>query len=146
PRLGDRQGGRARALRERREQRRHRGAAPHALARRVSMIAAAGALALFAVVLAWPAPALLARARWPLRAPGTALLAWQSIALAGALAMLGALLVFGLAPYGDDLVSGLAAFVDGLRAGSVPAAATFPHLFSVSAAVLLGGHLLLNLV
>lgn len=110
------------------------------------MIAAAGALALFAVVLAWPAPALLARARWPLRAPGTALLAWQSIALAGALAMLGALLVFGLAPYGDDLVSGLAAFVDGLRAGSVPAAATFPHLFSVSAAVLLGGHLLLNLV
>lgn len=109
------------------------------------MIAAALALALLALVLAWPAPLLLARARWPLRAPASALALWQAIALAGALAMIGALLVFGLTPYGNDLVRGSLAFVENLVAGSVAEGATFVHLFSISAAAMLGGHLLLNL-
>ncbi|QUR67601.1 M56 family metallopeptidase [Mycobacterium spongiae] len=43
------------------------------------------AFTLLAVVLAGPAPALLARARWPLRAPRAALVLWQAIALAAVL-------------------------------------------------------------
>ncbi len=38
-----------------------------------------------AVLLAGPAPALLARATWPLRAPRAAMVLWQAIALAAAL-------------------------------------------------------------
>ena len=110
------------------------------------MIAAALALALFALVLAWPAPLLLARARWPLRAPASALALWQAMALAGALAMIGSLLVFGLGPYGGDLVRGILAFLEHLAGGSAPAGAALVHFLCVSAAVILTGHLLLNLV
>lgn len=110
------------------------------------MLLASGALALFALVLAWPAPLLLAAARWPMRAPATALLLWQAIALAGGLSMIGSLLVFGLAPFGNDLVRGLLGFGAHLLAGELPPGASFPQLFALSGAVLLGIHLLLNLV
>jgi len=43
------------------------------------------AFTLLAVLLAGPAPALLARATWPLRAPRAAMVLWQAIALAAAL-------------------------------------------------------------
>ena len=43
------------------------------------------AFTLLAVALAGPVPALLARARWPLRAPRAAVVLWQSIALAAVL-------------------------------------------------------------
>jgi Zn-dependent protease with chaperone function len=65
--------------------------------------ATAVALAVLAAVLAWPVPALLARARWPRRDPLVALLCWQAIGLAGGLSMIGALLVHGLAPWGRSL-------------------------------------------
>ncbi|MBO3665022.1 M56 family metallopeptidase [Microbacterium stercoris] len=51
--------------------------------------------ALVAVLLAWPVPILLSRAAWPARHPGWALLLWQLIAVAGGLAMIGALLLVG---------------------------------------------------
>ncbi|MGL4338955.1 MAG: M56 family metallopeptidase [Rhodoglobus sp.] len=66
---------------------------------------AAEALATLAVALAWPIPLLLSRAHWPRRAPTAALLLWQAIAIAGGLSMIGSLLSFGLAPFGDDLLS-----------------------------------------
>jgi Zn-dependent protease with chaperone function len=65
--------------------------------------AAALSLAVLAVLLAWPVPALLARARWPRRDPLVALVCWQAIGLAGGLSMIGALLVHGLAPWGASL-------------------------------------------
>ena len=43
------------------------------------------AFTFLAVLLAGPAPALLARATWPLRAPRAAMVLWQAIALAAAL-------------------------------------------------------------
>ncbi|MGY1718698.1 M56 family metallopeptidase [Blastococcus sp. SYSU DS0552] len=65
--------------------------------------ATAAALAVLAALLAWPVPALLARARWPSRDPLVALLCWQAIGLAGGLSIIGALLVHGLAPWGHSL-------------------------------------------
>jgi Zn-dependent protease with chaperone function len=65
--------------------------------------ASAASLAVLAALLAWPVPALLARARWPRRDPLVALVCWQAIGLAGGLSMIGALLVHGLAPWGHSL-------------------------------------------
>jgi Zn-dependent protease with chaperone function len=103
------------------------------------------ALAALAVALAWPVPILLARAAWPARAPGTALVLWQAIALTGGLSMIGALLSYGLAPFGATLVDGLRAFPAALFAGTLPRDANFPQMFALSGAFLLGIHLLLNL-
>ncbi len=101
-------------------------------------------LGLLAVALAWPVPVFLASANWPSRSPGTALVLWQAIALAGALSMIGALLMFGLAPFGNNLVHGLQAFLGSLGDG-LPPGAHFIQLFALSAALLLGIHLALNL-
>ncbi|HWR84542.1 MAG TPA: M56 family metallopeptidase [Rhodoglobus sp.] len=109
------------------------------------MLAASIALAALAVLLAWPVPVLLSRAAWPSRAPAAALALWQAIALAGGLSMIGALLTFGLIPFGDDLLDsafGFAAFVSG--AGTATPFEAW-HVFALAGAVLLGGHLLLNL-
>ncbi len=100
---------------------------------------AAALLGVLAVLLAWPVPLLLAGAPWTRRSPAAALVLWQAIAIAGGLSMIGALLTFGLAPYGDHLV----AAVVGLASGS--ALADFWHLLALCGAVLLTGHLLLNL-
>lgn len=43
------------------------------------------AFTILAVLLTGPAPAMLARARWPLRAPRAAMVLWQAIALAAVL-------------------------------------------------------------
>jgi len=69
------------------------------------MILTAGVLALLAITLAIPAPILLARARWTRRSPASALLLWQSIAVAGGLSMIGAPLAIGLSPFGADFGS-----------------------------------------
>ena len=45
----------------------------------------AAAFTILAVLLVGPVPALLARARWPLRAPRAAMVLWQAIALAAVL-------------------------------------------------------------
>ncbi|MET4780249.1 M56 family metallopeptidase [Glaciihabitans sp. UYNi722] len=103
------------------------------------------ALAVLAVALAWPVPILLARSSWPSRAPATALIVWQAIALAGGLSMLGALFSYGLEPFGPDLASGLAAFPGWVLSGSLPPGAGFLQMFAVSGGILLGVHLLLTL-
>ncbi|TQL48012.1 peptidase M48-like protein [Homoserinimonas aerilata] len=104
------------------------------------------ALAGLAVALAWPVPIALAASAWPSRAPVTALIVWQAVALAGGLSMIGALLCYGLQPFGDDLVGALVEFARRLGAGTLPSSADFVHMFALSSAVLLGIHLLLNLV
>ena len=104
------------------------------------MLEASIALAALAVLLAWPVPILLGRARWPRRAPAVALALWQSIALAGGLSMIGALLTFGLEPFGHDLVDASIGFAR-LDGDADPW-----HVLALCAALLLTVHLLFNLV
>ena len=106
------------------------------------MLQASLALAALAALLAVPVPLLLGRARWPARSPAAALVLWQSIAIAGGLSMIGALLVFGLAPFGDSLIEGAM----GLIAFRPPRAVEVWNLFALWGAVLLGLHLSLTLV
>ncbi|HEY4269347.1 MAG TPA: M56 family metallopeptidase [Galbitalea sp.] len=110
------------------------------------MLASAILLGVLAVVLAWPVPILLGRAAWPRRAPAIALLLWQSIALAGGLSMIGALLALGLLPFGDTLIRGMRGLVDAVRDGATLSAADALYLLAAGAAVLLAVHLVLNLL
>lgn len=109
------------------------------------MFAASFILAGLAIALAGPVPILLARSQWPDRAPGTALFVWQSIALAGGLSMIGAMLTFGLVPFGDNLGTGLIGLWHSIATFAVPAGANFLQMFALSGGILLGFHLLLNL-
>lgn len=110
------------------------------------MLLASVVLAALAFTLAWPVPLVLARAGWPSRAPGTALVLWQSIALAGGLSMIGSLVTFGLIPFGGNLIDGTVSLTRHLVAGTLPRDATLPQMFALCLAVLLTGHLLLSLI
>lgn len=102
------------------------------------------ALTVLAVVLAWPVPILLARAAWPARAPGVALLLWQAIAIAGGLSMIGAPLCLGLAPFGDSLPE---AIVAGTRAGvsAEPVLLPIVSFLALILAAVMAGYLLAHL-
>ncbi|GAA2538511.1 M56 family metallopeptidase [Pseudonocardia hydrocarbonoxydans] len=89
-------------------------------------------LLLLGVVLAEPASRTLARARWPARDPVGALLVWQAVGLAGGLSLLGAGVVYGLAPLGPTLPAALAA-VD----ASAPGRLGVTHVVALSLALLL---------
>jgi len=78
------------------------------------MLAAAIALGVVAVLLAWPAPIAFSHASWPSRAPATALVLWQLIALAGAAAIIGALGLLGLALLPVHPIAGGIAFGAGI--------------------------------
>ncbi|HYI34407.1 MAG TPA: M48 family metalloprotease [Glaciibacter sp.] len=109
------------------------------------MLSTAVVLALLALALAWPVPILLSRAHWPSRAPGTALALWQSIALAGGLSMIGALLLYGLIPFGAALPDSLAGLGRSLLGAPLPVGSRFDHVFALCSALVLTVHLLLNL-
>ncbi len=64
-------------------------------------------LLVLGVALAEPVSRALAAADWPARDPVGALLAWQAVGLAGGLALVGAGVVYGLAPLGSDLPTAL---------------------------------------
>lgn len=70
---------------------------------------AALALVVLGVLLAEPVSRALAAARWPARDPVGALLAWQAVGLAGGLSLVGAGVVYGLAPLGRALPAALSA-------------------------------------
>jgi Zn-dependent protease with chaperone function len=110
------------------------------------VLLAALLLAVIAIALAWPVPILLAGARWPSKAPGTALVLWQSIALAGGLSMIGALLVYGLIPFGHTLPDGVVGLSRTLLGAPLPAGTGLDHVFALCSAFVLGLHLVLNLV
>ncbi|MDR7083917.1 Zn-dependent protease with chaperone function [Arthrobacter ginsengisoli] len=103
-------------------------------------------LAVLAIVLAWPVPILLSRAQWPARSPFTAMLLWQAIALAGGLSMIGAMLVYGLEPLGDNLLAGLRALAGMVFSNAPTTALGFWHIFALSAAALLTAHLVFTLL
>ncbi len=110
------------------------------------MLWAAHFLAGLAVVLAWPAPVALSRAKWPTRSPFTAMILWQAIALAGGLSMIGAMLVWGLDPLGDNLVEALGRFGDMAFANQPVDTLGLVHVFALSAAGLLSAHLIFTLL
>ncbi|WP_369047183.1 M56 family metallopeptidase [Sinomonas sp. P10A9] len=110
------------------------------------MLVASYLLALLALVLAWPVPVALSRARWPARSPFAAMVLWQSIALAGGLSMIGAMLVYGLSPLGDSLVAAVRRAVTIVVANQSTAELRFWHLFALSAAALLSLHLVFTLL
>ncbi|MDQ6754728.1 MAG: M56 family metallopeptidase [Actinomycetota bacterium] len=103
-------------------------------------------LAVLAVVLAWPVPLVLSRAHWPARSPFTAMVLWQAIALAGGLSMIGAMLVFGLVPLGDNLISGLRHLAGIMLGNTAGPALDLWNAFALSAAALLLAHLLFTLL
>nr|WP_218868984.1 M56 family metallopeptidase [Leifsonia psychrotolerans] len=107
---------------------------------------AAWILALLAVALAAPVPILLSRASWPSRSPALALVLWQAIALAGGLSMIGAMLTWGLIPFGQTLTSALTALSTSILQETLPPGVNFIHVFALCGAFFLGAHLLLNLV
>lgn len=110
------------------------------------MLLAAHFLATLAVVLAWPAPIALSRAGWPSRSPFTAMILWQAIALAGGLSMIGAMLVWGLEPLGDNLLEAMGALWDTIANNQPADTLGLVHVFALSAASLLGAHLVFTLL
>lgn len=102
-------------------------------------------LAGLAIVLAWPVPVFLSRAQWPARAPFAAMVLWQSIALAGGLSMIGAMLCYGLQPLGDNLPAGLEGLWDVFSGKRSLDELGLLHAFALSAAGLLAAHLLFTL-
>jgi Zn-dependent protease with chaperone function len=103
-------------------------------------------LAVLAIALAWPVPVLLSRAHWPARSPFTAMLLWQTIALAGGLSTIGAMLVYGLEPIGDNLLAGLTALAGMVLHDAPTTELGFWHIFALSAAALLTAHLVFTLL
>lgn len=103
-------------------------------------------LAALAIALAWPTPLALSKAKWTSRSPVAAVILWQGIALAGGLSMIGAMLVWGLDPLGDDLLTALhRGWLLLMGDPTVP----FPgvvHLFALSTAFLFAFHLVLTLI
>ncbi len=102
-------------------------------------------LAALAIILAWPAPIALSRAHWSARAPFSAMVLWQSIALAGGLSMIGAMIVWGLEPLGDNLVSASAGFFNLLLNDDSVQTLGVLHVFAISAGILLFAHLVFTL-
>lgn len=76
----------------------------------------------------------LAEARWPWRAPRTALIAWQALTLAGVLSLIGSAIAIGLAPYQRGVLASLAALASDFANGTVP-----PRITPVRAGVALLG-------
>lgn len=110
------------------------------------MFIASYLLAAFAVILAWPVPVMLARAAWPSRSPAAAMVLWQGIALAGGLSMIGAFLCWGLAPLEVGLLPALATLAHALVNGQDLPHVDLIHVFALSLAALLFGHLTLTLI
>jgi Zn-dependent protease with chaperone function len=72
------------------------------------LVAEGLALIGLAVILAGPAPVVLARARWPARGPRAALVLWQAIGLGGGLAILGAGVTLAVSGLHRSWLGGLA--------------------------------------
>lgn len=109
------------------------------------MFAIAALLGALALALAWPVPVLLSRARWPSRAPATALALWQAIALAGGLSMIGCLLAFGAAPAGSLPVA-MAQLAPALIGGPIPRAFGVLEIAALTLAAAVALLLIANLV
>lgn len=107
-----------------------------------SMELTAAALLVLGVLLAEPVSRRLATARWPARDPVGALLLWQAVGLAGGLALVGAGVVYGLAPLGETLPSALAAAATTIGGGAIPGGLGVTHLLVLAVTTVALGRLL----
>lgn len=98
---------------------------------------AALALLLFGVALAEPVSRSLAAAHWPSRDPVGGLLVWQAVGLAGGLALLGAGVVYGLAPLGSSLPAALAVLAAAAGGGAPLPPIGVDHVLALVAAAVL---------
>lgn len=94
-------------------------------------------LAVAGLLLAEPVSRALAAAHWPARDPVGALLVWQAIGLAGGLSLLGAGIVYGLAPLGPSLPVAVPVALDAVRSGTLPSALGVVHLVALLLALAL---------
>ncbi|NMH99384.1 M56 family metallopeptidase [Pseudonocardia acidicola] len=99
-------------------------------------------LMVLGAVLAGPASRALAGARWPARDPVGALLAWQAIGLAGGLSLVGAGVVYGVAPLGESLPAALHRLFAELGSGRFPAELGAVHLIAIAVTLVLAARLL----
>jgi Zn-dependent protease with chaperone function len=100
------------------------------------------ALVVTGAVLTGLGSRLLAGATWPARDPVGAIVLWQAIGVTSGLSLIGAGVVYGVAPLGDALVPALRVLA-GNTADLRPAAGLdWWHLGTLLAATLLGGRLL----
>jgi Zn-dependent protease with chaperone function len=100
------------------------------------MEGAALLLLVLGVLLAEPVSRSLARAHWPVRDPVGALLVWQAVGLAGGLALLGAGVVYGLAPLGPTLPAAAGNAAGTLAASRLPELGP-THVLALLAALVL---------
>jgi Zn-dependent protease with chaperone function len=94
-------------------------------------------LLVLGVALAEPLSRMLARAHWPARDPVGGLLVWQAVGLSGGLALLGAGVVYGVAPLGSSLTAALPVIVRELVAGRLPAGLGILHILALLLALAL---------
>lgn len=95
-----------------------------------------------AVLLLGPVPHYLLSARWALAEPRAALVLWQSVALAGGLAVLGAALAVALIPLHRTLFDGLGTIAGRLAEGDPTGGLGPVHTVLLLLAVMLGARLL----
>ncbi|GAA2035697.1 M56 family metallopeptidase [Yaniella flava] len=108
-------------------------------------------LALLAVLLAWPVPMWLQRAKWPSRAPGATLVLWQAIGLSGGLALVSAPLTWGLQPFGSGILTAGSKLLQVLLSDGIAGVFNDPRweplgLAAVTLSGILFGHLTLVLL
>ena len=83
----------------------------------MSLLVAAGVLGLFSVVLLGPMSTWLARARWVIRAPRSAVALWQSIGLGAIASGIGAGFAVSVYRYHAGFTRGVGELVEGLASG-----------------------------
>jgi Zn-dependent protease with chaperone function len=110
------------------------------------VIAAATALGLVAIVLAWPVPVLLPGATWAYRRPTVGLLVWQLVALVGGTSMIGSLVLLGAATFATDLPDAAAGMWKFVTDNELPEGSSVWSLLFLSGAIFLTAHLLLNML
>ena len=110
------------------------------------MLVFLAALTAFTVTLAWPVPVMLARAQWPRRSPGLALLLWQAIALGGALAMFGVFLGIAFVSLREPAAELLRELGPAIWTGPLPAQWGLVNALGLCAALLFGALLCANLI
>ncbi len=101
----------------------------------------AALLALFAGVLAWPVPSLLAAARWPHRCPRAAIVLWQAIGLAGGVSALLATVAFTVSPLAARTPTAMVDHVGNVAAGEPLAGLRWINLVGLTVATALAGRL-----
>nr|MDT0665446.1 hypothetical protein [Micromonospora sp. DSM 115978] len=101
----------------------------------------AAALALFAGVLAWPVPRLLAAARWPHRCPRAAIVLWQAVGLAGGVSALLAAVTLTVSPLSPDVLAATGHHARNVASGEPLTGLGWTNLVGLAVVAALAGRL-----